>query len=366
MTAIGSGGTGDSRELVLAHLDGRPVGRLPVMPLTMMFAARLAGIPYREYCTDYRALARGQTMVADRFGFDHVSVISDPTREACDLGAEVAWFEDQPPAMDDTHALLADPATLAGLRQPDPSGGGRMTDRLRGVELLRSTGGATRIVEGWVEGPCAEAADLRGISTLMTDFSDDPAFVADLFDFTTRMAIAFARAQVEAGADIIGVGDAAASLVGPAIYREVVLPYEQRLVVAIHETGARVRLHICGNMRRSVDAMATLGADIVDLDSLVPLGPARAAAGPDQVLLGNLNPVTELMSSTPGAVRDLVRACHRDAGPRYIVGAGCEIPAVTPHENVDALVAGAGATRPDAAIAEPGVPLPDAADGGRA
>lgn len=337
----------DSREMVLAHLDGLPVDRLPVMPLTMMFAARLAGVPYRRYCTDHRELARGQTLVAERFGFDHVSAISDPAREAVDLGAAVTWFDDQPPALDDTRALLEDKATLAALTPADPLGGGRMTDRVRGVELLRATGGRSRLVEGWVEGPCAEAADLRGISTLMLDFEDDPGFVDDLFGFAVRQAVAFARAQVDAGADIVGVGDAAASLVGPAIYREVVAPHEQRLIDEIHAMGARVRLHICGNTRRSVDAMAALGADIVDLDSLVPLGPARADAGPDQVLLGNLNPVTELMASTPDAVERRVAACHAEAGPRFIVGAGCEIPAATPHENVDAMTAYAHSTRPD-------------------
>ncbi|HYO44810.1 MAG TPA: uroporphyrinogen decarboxylase family protein [Candidatus Limnocylindrales bacterium] len=336
------------RSTVLAHLDGRPVTRLPVMPITMMFAARLSGIPYRRYCTDFRELARGQALVAERFGFDHVSAISDPAREAVDLGAAVTWFEDQPPALDDTRSLLVDKATLAGLGPADPLGGGRMTDRLRGVELLRATGGATRLVEGWVEGPCAEAADLRGIGALMLDFADDPGFVDDLFGLAVRQAITFAQAQVDAGADIIGVGDAAASLVGPAIYREVVAPHEQRLVDAIHAMGARVRLHICGNTRRSVDVMAGLGADIVDLDSLVPLDRARADAGPRQVLLGNLNPVTELMSATPGAVTSRVAACHAQAGPRFIVGAGCEIPAATPHENVDALAAYARATPPDA------------------
>ena len=327
------------RDLVLAHLDGLAVDRLPAMPITMMFAARLAGVPYRRYCTDYRELARAQTLVAERFGFDHVSAISDPAREAVDLGAEVTWFDDQPPALDDTRALLADKATLARLAVADPLGGGRMTDRVRGVELLRATDGATRLVEGWVEGPCAEAADLRGISTLMLDFADDPGFVDDLLGFAVRQAIAFAQAQVSGGADIIGVGDAAASLVGPAIYRAVVAPHERRLVDGIHALGARVRLHICGNTRRSVDVMADLGADIVDLDSLVPLDRARADAGPAQVLLGNLNPVTELMGSTPGAITARVAACHTAAGPRFVVGAGCEIPAATPHENVEALVA---------------------------
>jgi uroporphyrinogen-III decarboxylase len=126
-----------------------------------------------------------------------------------------------------------------------------------------------------------------------------------------------------------------------------VLPHERNLVEAIHGMGARVRLHICGNTRRSVDAMASLGADIVDLDSLAPLGRARSDAGPSQVLLGNLNPVTELMSSTPDAVRERTAACHREAGPRFIVGAGCEIPAATPYENVDAMVAYARAVTPE-------------------
>lgn len=333
------------RSLALAHLDGRPVDHLPAMPITMMFAARLAGVPYREYCTDFRLLARAQVAVAARFGFDHVSAISDPAREAVDLGAPVTWFPDQPPALDDTQALLADPARLASLEVANPLGGGRMTDRVRGIELLRALA-PELLVEGWVEGPCAEGADLRGISTLMLDFGDEPTFVADLFDFTTRQGIAFARAQVDAGADSIGVGDAAASLVGPAIYRDVVLPYERRLVDAIHDMGALVRLHICGNTRRSVADMATLGADIIDLDSMVPLDRARADAGPDQVLLGNLNPVGDLLSSNPSDVGARVAACHGEAGSRFIVGAGCEVPAATPHENVEAMVAYARATRP--------------------
>ena len=147
--------TGSRRDLVQAHLDGQPVDHLPAMPITMMFAARLAGIPYREYCTDFRLLASAQVAVAERFGFDHVSAISDPAREAVDLGAPVTWFPDQPPALDDTRALLADPAGLASLAVADPLGGGRMTDRVRGIELLRTLAGDL-LVEGWVEGPCAE------------------------------------------------------------------------------------------------------------------------------------------------------------------------------------------------------------------
>ena len=100
--------------------------------------------------------------------------------------------------------------------------------------------------------------------------------------------------------------------------------------------------------------MASLGADIVDLDYPVPLGQARLDAGPEQVLLGNLNPVAGLLSSTPAAIRDATAECHRDAGSRYIAGAGCEIPVATPHEHVDALVGYARSVRPDGSPAGTG------------
>jgi uroporphyrinogen-III decarboxylase len=61
--------------------------------------------------------------------------------------------------------------------------------------------------------------------------------------------------------------------------------------------------------------------------------------------------VTELMASTPLEVTRELAARHAQAGPRWIVGAGCEIPAATPHENVEALVAFARATRPAGAAA---------------
>ena len=84
-------------------------------------------------------------------------------------------------------------------------------------------------VSVWIEGPCAEGADLRGINTLMLDFYDDPAFVRDLFEFIVEVESRFARFQVAMGADLIGVGDAAASLVGPKLYNELVWPYEREV-----------------------------------------------------------------------------------------------------------------------------------------
>jgi MtaA/CmuA family methyltransferase len=329
----------NSRERVLAMIEGRPVDRLPNMPITMMFAADVADVKYRDYAADFRALVAAQLRTAEEFGFDYVSVISDPGREAADCGAVIKYFDDQPPAIDETKARLAAKASLATLKIPEPLAGGRMADRVRAAALFKERVGDDKLIEGWIEGPCAEGADLRGINTLMTDFYDDPPFVRDLFEFVLEMELRFARAQMEAGADLIGVGDAAASLVGPAIYNEFVWPFEKKMVDGLHAMGAHVRLHICGNTKRILAGMGRLGCEIVDLDYMVPVAQARDEMGARQVLLGNLDPVRALRDGTPESVTAAIAECHRQAGPRYIVGAGCEVPRGTPHENVHALAA---------------------------
>ncbi len=327
----------NSRERVLAHLAGEPVDQLPLMPITMQFACDRIGAKYRDYETDYRVLVEGQLRVAEQFGFDYVNTMSDPAREAADCGAVVEYLENSPAALVEDRAVLADKAALARLRIPDPLGGGRMHNGVRAIALFRERLRGDKLIEGWIEGPCAEAADLRGLNTLMLDFYDDPPFVRDLFEFVVEMELRFARAQIEAGADLIGIGDAAASLVGPAIYEEFVWPYEKKLVDGVHALGGRTRLHICGNTRFALGGMGRLGCAVVDLDSLSPLAEARARMGPQQILLGNLNPVKVLRDGTRQEVWNGVMACHEAAGPRYIVGAGCEVPRDTPHENLRVL-----------------------------
>ena len=62
-------------------------------------------------------------------------------------------------------------------------------------------------VMGWVEGALAEAADLRGVSATMMDLYDYPEYLDDLLEMCVEVEISFARAEIEAGADIIGLGE---------------------------------------------------------------------------------------------------------------------------------------------------------------
>lgn len=336
----------NSRERVLAFLAGQPVDRPPLLPVVMMFCADQIGVPYGNYVQDYRVLAEAQIRTAERFELDCVSSMSDPAREAADCGARVEFYPDQPAALVEAQALLADKRALVSLAPPDPLGGGRMHQAVLGLELMKQRAGADRVVMGWVEGPCAQAANLRGINTLMLDFYDDPAFVRDLMAFAVELELRYAAAQAAVGIDLIGVGDAAASLVGPRWYEQFVLPYEAQLVDGLHALGLPVRLHICGDTRRIVAAAGRLGCEIVDLDYFTPVELARQAMGPRPALLGNIDPVRVLREGNPASIRGSLAECHRQAGARYVVGAGCEVPRDTPLENVWAMVEYARSAHP--------------------
>jgi uroporphyrinogen decarboxylase len=158
--------------------------------------------------------------------------------------------------------------------------------------------------------------------------------VLEVVEFCTEQAIAFACAQVEAGADIIGLGDAICSQISPTMYRQFALPAEQRIFAAVRELGAVGRLHICGNTSRLLPDMATSGAQIVDLDWMVDLRRAAQIFGDQVRPCGNFDPVRVMLRGTPDVVRDAVQQCLADGGAYLFSSAGCEIPDETPMANL--------------------------------
>lgn len=344
----------ESQARVRALIAGNPVDHLPVQPLIMQLAARHAGIHYNDYVTDPRRLAEAQVRIADDFGIDCLMTCSDPARELIDIAAgddsSVEWA-DSGPAIVESRALLLDGRRLSELRVPDPTAPGRMVERVRSIEMMRAAAGPGASIVGWVEGPLALGAEMRGLSALMMDIYEDPAFLADLFDFTSSVAMAYWRPQVEAGADTIGMSDAAASMMSPHHYETFVFPAQRRVVEDIKAVrpDVVVRLHMCGATDHLLPTMLRLPVDVFELDFPVDLTHAREVLGAHRVILGNVSTVSTMLSGTPDDVYRAAAECHRICGPMHIVGTGCEIPPETPPQNLHALVAYARDHSPDAA-----------------
>jgi MtaA/CmuA family methyltransferase len=316
----------------MRRLGGEPVDRTPNVNIMMTFAAHFVNQPLSRYYLDYRVLAEANLAVQEAFDLDILQVISDPYREAADFGLEVVFPEDDLPIA--RKPLLVDPQDLTKLKSPDPGSGRRMSDRLEAIRYLRERQGDQVPIMGWVEGALAEAADLRGVQNLMIDLTQRPDWVHELLEQIVEVEIQFARAQIEAGADIIGLGDAIASQISQKMYQEFALPYEKCIFDVVHKAGGIARLHICGDTTHLLNTMPSSQADIIDIDWMVDINQASDAFGGSAALCGNFDPVAVMLRGTHSEVEHAVLSCQSNGGPNYFSAAGCEIPDQTPHDNL--------------------------------
>jgi len=325
----------NSYERYLLTLAGQPVDHLPRLPILMQWAAEYIGSNYGAFASDYRVLVEANLRCAEDFDFDQVSAISDPYRETHGFGAQIEFVRDGVPRC--LKPPLEDAPDLSLLADPDPHVSERMLDRVKAVELFRKEAGGTNSILGWVEGPAAEAADLRGVTNFLMDIMLDESFACALMDRCTEVGIAFARAQLEAGADTIGIGDAICSQMSPDVYERLVLPRQRQMVDAVHAGGGFVRLHICGNTTHLLPYVRDLGVDIYDCDWQVDMCEARNAVGTEVALCGNLDPVSGVKDASPESIRRRVMEIYDTVGDPFFVGAGCEIPPGTDPAKLRAL-----------------------------
>ena len=94
----------NSRERVLAIMDHRPVDRfLGRRSQWNMFAGDQIRVKYRDYVRDHRLLVVGLKLVmAKRLIFDDAPAFPTRHAKAADLGAASRYFDDQPPAFDES------------------------------------------------------------------------------------------------------------------------------------------------------------------------------------------------------------------------------------------------------------------------
>lgn len=324
-----------SRERVDAVLKGERPDRIPNFNIIMGFSAVQGGAKcYRDYVTDHRVMCSASIACAERFGLDIVTVMSDPMHETADYGAEVVFPENGIP-----HTVHPPVTELARWREQihtfNPRLGGRCLESVKAVRYYREHA-ADLYIAGWVEGAIAEACDLRGLDSFMIDLVDeDEQDIHGFLSAICEQAQDYALAQIEAGADIIGIGDAASSLISPQMFRDFAFPYQKRLVDFVHAHGARTKLHICGDTTKVFDQMVETGTDIIDVDWMVDLRRCRDLVGDRAIVLcGNYNPVAVLLQGTPSSIAKSVRECAQLFSGRYISSAGCEVPPSTAPENL--------------------------------
>ena len=304
-------------------------------PILMQFAAEYIGSNYGAFASDYKVLAGANLRCMDEFGLDMLGLISDPYRETSAFGAEIEYVKNGVPRC--KNLIVSSMEDVKNLKNPDVFKEERTRDRIKAGEFLsKKTQGNIPII-GWIEGPLAEACDLAGIENMMMQLMIEPDFADRLMDKCVQTAKDFAKAQIEAGCEIIGMGDAICSQIDVETYKQFILHRHKEIISFIQELGGKIKLHVCGDTNHLLPAYKELKLDILDLDWQVDIDHARSVLGDEVMFAGNINPV-HIQDKSRAKVFQLCKdLAQRYKNDRFILSAGCEITPLTSTENLKAM-----------------------------
>lgn len=331
------------RQRILAALAGEQPDCVPIMLHNFMMAAREAGFTMRQFRQDPQAIARSFILAVEKYQYDGIVVDVDTVTLAGAVGVPLEFPEDLPARA--SGARLKSLEEVAELEPVDIAQHWQVQVWLEATALLKDYFGGEIFIRGNCDqAPFSLAAAMRGLQSWMLDLTapDKAELIHRLLRYCAQVSEQFIRLMAETGADMVSNGDSPAGpeLVSPQLYREFALPYERRLAECAHSLGKPYALHICGKTDRILKEMVSTGADALELDYKTDVRLARETLRGRATFIGNLDPSGVVALGAPEAVaQETRRLLEVFAGePRFILNAGCAIPAGTPPENLRAMI----------------------------
>jgi len=219
----------------------------------------------------------------------------------------------------------------------------RIQSYIKTVEMMRMGLPDEVLVGAYIIGPVTLAGLLGGAEQAAMDSVIDPDKLDALCRFCTRIIKDYARALINAGADLLCILEPTAVILGPPQFEQFSATYVRHIIESYKYAGVDTIYHICGNTMHLIEAMAQSGVAAISLDSPqtgVDMVRAARLAGPDVVVMGNINPTAVMKDGSPDGVR---RACtdlleQMREVPNFILSTGCDLPPGVPLENMHALM----------------------------
>ena len=208
------------------------------------------------------------------------------------------------------------------------------------------------IVRGFVSnwgqpGTWQDFVELVGTQEAILYAMDEPDHVHALLDGLTRLKVTFVHEQLRgAKYDLIehGGGAASSTVISPDMFDEFCVPYDKRVIDALHECNLPVVYHTCGGMvplagsipMNGCDASETLSPPGVGGDiRLEDRNHLKEKLGSKVALIGGMDQFNILTQGKPERIRAEVHALFESFGRNggYICSA-CDHFFDTPAENL--------------------------------
>lgn len=167
-----------------------------------------------------------------------------------------------------------------------------------------------------------DAAVLVGIQKLIMATFDDPVWVRELLSILKERKLSYIRSAKECKVDLweLGGGDASTTVISPSIFNEFVVPYDEPLVAAAHESGMKITYHTCGGMMPILEDIRDMRPDAMEtftpvgMGADVDLSQAHERIGADVCFIGGFDQGGYFLGSTYERTKNEVQRCFEAAG----------------------------------------------------
>ncbi|MBM7625039.1 uroporphyrinogen decarboxylase family protein [Sporohalobacter salinus] len=326
------------KERVTRFLEGKPIDRIPCMPIVTSNTAHLIGKTLKEFHLDGEVMAQSYIAAFEKFGYDLNYLFTNCSYTAEAMGAELVYYEDEPASCDE--AIIKTREDLAKIKVADKDDG-KFPVFYEALDILNEEIGDQIFSAVCFSGPLSTAATLRGAESFVKDTYKDPELCHELLRMATDTCKNFVREIINhGGMPIILEPFASGRIFGPKTFEKFALPYVKEVVDLSHELNSIVPLHICGVTHKIIGKMAETGADVLSIDDC-DLELAKKEVGGRAVILGRVSPADDLLF---GPAEKIKKVCKehieimKDYEPGYILATGCETSPKIPFDHIQVLV----------------------------
>lgn len=329
-------------DLLLRTLNGQQVERPPVWMM------RQAGRYLPEYMAlreKYGFFERCQTpelacaitlQPVDIVGVDAAILFSDILVVPQAMGLEVQLIESKGPVLPDP---IKNGNDLSRIRVPDVHETLQyvfdaiqlIKKELNGrVPLIGFAGAPWTLLCYMVQGKGSKTFDEAKIFCYT-----QPETAHRLLQMITDTTIAYLKAQVKAGADVVQIFDSWGGLLGPDDFEAISLKYIRQIVAALKDEVPVIVF--AKGAWHSLESMAATGAQGLGIDWCITPAMARELAGNHVTLQGNFDPA-KLLSPIPVIQKEVRAMLKAFGGQRHIANLGHGIIPNVPVDHARAFV----------------------------
>ncbi len=279
--------------------------------------------------------AEGMVRVAERVPSLASVTMMDLSVEADAFGGETFVSENEVPTI--LGSLVKTPEDADALQVPCV-GAGRTGTYIEAVRLAKKRI-TDRPVFAGVIGPYSLAGRLMGVSEAMINCYDEPEMVETVLEKATAFLIEYIKAYKEAGADGVVMAEPLTGMLSPKLARDFSESYVRQIASACSSEDFLVIYHNCGNNTvQMIDSILATGCDAYHFGDAISMKEILTHIPEDTVVMGNVSPSEQFLGGTPESIaaetkRIMTECCD---SKNFVISSGCDIPPVSPWENIDA------------------------------